>query len=273
VSFRSFVKALLSNLPGLEVLFRRHVWSRWHFPEREMLFLDGLPSDSIDVAIDVGGALGGYSWILSRKSRRVIVFEPGKTHADFMARGIGGTNIELHRAAVGESEGTVSLHTPGDDEHARHSATVSRDNPVVAEHSTRVTHVPQICLDQFLDEQLGPDEKVDILKVDVEGYEQAVFNGACKLIQRDYPLIIAEIEARHNAQYRDLFEMMRKFGYAVYIYRNDDFEPFEGTDISSLQSDAELAKRLSSDYRHGDSNYINNFVFQHVESRVKVSVS
>lgn len=266
------MRALFEAVPLLDVAFRRFFWSRIHFPEAEMQFLTKLRADAIDVSVDVGAALGGYAWILNRKSRRVIAFEPGSTHADFIARGLVGTNIELERKAVGKCDGTVPMYTPGNDTNARHSATLSKKNPVTLSDGTQVIDVPIISLDTFLVSRMRPDERLDFLKVDVEGYELDVFEGARARIASDLPIILCEIEARHNDRYAEVFELLRTLGYASYIFDGRRFKVFEGNDISPLQQDDDLAQRLSPEYRPGQSKYINNFLFSHPNSKIRIPV-
>jgi FkbM family methyltransferase len=271
MNLKSKVKAVLESAPVFEVYFRRLVWSRIHFPEAEMEYLSRLAPHSFDVAVDVGAALGGYAWILNRISNRVIAFEPGEVHADFFQAGLRGTNIELERKAVGSKNGTVSMYTPGDDTNARHSATLSKENPVVQASEAHVNQVPLVSLDAILETKMAATERLDFLKVDVEGYELAVFEGAIGRIAKDFPLVLCEIEARHNLRYKDVFGLLRSLGYQSYILVNGSFTLFENDDISGLQSDIDLAYRLSTDYRPGTSKYINNFIFSHPNSKIRIA--
>ena len=253
------VKELLSHVPIIDGLFRRFVWSRVHFPEVEMRFINSLPSGTVDVSVDVGAALGAYAWILNRVSNQVYAFEPGKIHNQYLRRVVPWTKIKLIRAAVGSVVGNVNLYTPGDDTNARHSATVSESNPVISLSDACVDIVPQVRLDEFLCTELAPGRRVDILKVDVEGYELEVFRGAEQILATHHPLIICEIEARHNSEYHKVFELLSGLGYRCFIYRQGHYESFDGSDIEKLQLQADSNK------------YINNFVFQHQQSKVKVS--
>jgi FkbM family methyltransferase len=232
--------------------------------------LNDLPPNSIDVAIDVGAALGSYCWILNRKAKTVYAFEPGEEHGNYLAVNIGGTRIVLTRAAVGDSAKTVNMFTAGTDEHARHAATLNRNNPVAAETNVRIRQVEQVSLDGFFADNLGK-RSVDLLKVDVEGYENAVFRGAVKLLGTHHPLVICEIEERHNADYRETFALLRSLGYITYVYRDGAYRIFEGDAIRDMQQEDALEARLSGQHDARTNVYINNFVFQHPQSRVKVA--
>lgn len=259
----------LERVPRIDAWFRRLVWSRMHFPEYELLLLDALHGRPIDVAIDVGGALGSYAWVLGRKARRVVVFEPGEFHNRFLNHAVAFSRIEVERAAVGDKPGELSLYTPGDDVNARHSATLSTDNPAIDVNTARASKVPVVTIDEYADRHLREGERVDLLKVDVEGFELAVFQGAARRIERDRPLVICEIEGRHNKRYREVFETLAGLGYTAYFTRGGKLVAMDSFDLHPLQSAHDLAYRVSDDYRPGLGGYINNFVFEHASSRVK----
>lgn len=267
----NIVRDALAKAPPLDAWFRRLVWSRIHFPEDELRFLSRLPANSIDVAIDVGGALGSYAWPLNRKSRRVIVFEPGQVHADFLGYATALSRIELQRMAVGNKPGTLNLYTPGHDVNARHSATLSQTNPTIDTELAEVNSVEVVTIDGFASEHLHVGERLDVLKVDVEGFELAVFEGATGRIAADHPLIFCEIEARHNPRYQEVFELLAGLRYTAYAIRRGKLEELKSFDIRDMQTKDALAYRISDRYKPGTSDYINNFVFEHPSSRVKIS--
>jgi len=274
MNIKSLGKKFFSTFPMLDCLFRRfvwkYIWRRVYFHENEMRFLNSLQVGSIDVAVDVGAAMGTYSWILNRASKQVYAFEPGNLHYRCLSRVAFWTNIEVIHAAVGSVCSRVSLYTPGSDSLALHSATLSQDNPVVGPTSTNVDQVDQITLDSFFVDKLFPSRTIDVLKVDVEGYELEVFRGSVEILSKHHPLIICEIEARHNGNYPEVFGLLKKLGYDCYIYRAGSYEPFTGERIEGLQLQKDFKVRLGTGYDPQSNRYINNFVFQHSQSRIKV---
>lgn len=270
MGIKQIIKGFLSKFPVVDGVFRRLVWSRIHFPEVEMRFINSLPRGSVDVSIDVGAALGAYAWILNRVSNCVYAFEPGRVHYGYLRNVNYLTNISLIRAAVGSVAGDVNLYTPGTDTNARHSATVSEHNPIIDVNAAYVDRVSQVKLDEFLSSALPANRSVDILKVDVEGYELEVFIGAEKTLNTFHPLIICEIEARHNSEYAKVFELLCTLGYESYIYRDGQYQLYDGKNIEELQSASDLDARLQGNYDPASNKYINNFVFQHKLSKIKV---
>lgn len=264
---RTALRDALGANPRLDGLFRRHLWSRIHFPEAELRLLDALPAGSVDTAIDVGAALGSYAWVLGRKAARVISYEPGETHGHYMTVAAAGSNVAVVRAAVGAEPGELDMFTESDDVDGRHTATLSTGNPVARAAGVRVRKVPVVTLDGDVPARLSPGARVDILKIDVEGFENAVLAGAVALIAQHRPVIIAEIEARHNADYGAAFAQLRSAGYGVRFWRDGAYHSLDDDRIEPLQRLEDLAVRLEG--RHG--NYINNFVFQHPDSRIKLA--
>ncbi len=266
---RTFLRDRLAGSPRADALFRRHVWSRIHFPEAELRAIDKLPAGAIDCAIDVGAALGGYAWVLGRKARRVLCYEPGQVHGDYLESAVGHGPITLVRAAVGSEPGELDMYTPGGDTDARHMATLSRDNPVIATPGTSVRRVPVVTLDDDVPARIGRDRRVDLMKVDVEGFENAVFAGAAKLIAQHLPLVIAEIESRHNPAWRAAFDQLSAIGYSAHFWRGGAYHLFDGGDIAALQTAEDLAGRLRPGHNPAANRYINNFVFQHPDTRIR----
>jgi FkbM family methyltransferase len=271
MSIKSIGRDTLARLPVLDGLFRRLIWSRIHFPENEMRFLNSLRKNSIDIAVDVGAATGSYAWILNRVSRRVYAFEPGSIHSDYLSKVNFLTSIRVIPTAVGSDCNPVKFYTPGSDTNALHSATVSATNPVTKLEQTSTRLVDQITLDEYFGELLKDGRSIDLLKVDVEGYENEVFRGATAVLEKYHPLIICEIEFRHNPHYAKVFGILRELAYDCYVFRGGQFEIFSGLNIEDIQQDKDLEVRLSENYDPKKNHYINNFVFQHAKSHIKVN--
>ena len=268
---RALLRGVLTANPALDGLFRRYFWSRVHFPEMELKLLHALPAGAIDHAVDVGAALGGYAWVMGRKARGILCYEPGLFHGDYLATVTAGTKVTLVRAAVGAAAGELELFTPGDDNDARHMATLSRNNPVATMPGTIARRVPVVTLDEDVPVRLGREARIDVLKIDVEGFENAVLAGAHRLIADHHPLVIAEIEARHNPDYRTAFAQLREAGYDVHFWREGRYHLLAGDDIAPLQKADDLVERLRPGHNAAANEYINNFVFQHPLTRIRLA--
>lgn len=124
-------------------------------------------------AIDVGAHIGLWSWHLSKTFLRVMAFEPCPETADCFVQNVYTPNVTLYRCALGERDGATSL--------------VSRPGTAMKTHvSGDEGPVPLRRLDSF------SFQEVDFIKIDCEGFDLHVLQGAEQTIARWHPRIIFE---------------------------------------------------------------------------------
>lgn len=262
-------KAVLNQLPLLDRWFRRLIWSRLHFPEFEMVVLNHLDSGAIDIAVDVGAARGGYCWVLKGKSNTVYAFEPGEIHYRDLESTCVLSNVFPVKAAVSDLGGTASLYTPGDDFDAWHTASLESSIASPGQAKAKKTVVATVSLDEFFGSYEFHDRSVDFIKVDVEGHEYKALQGAQKILTEHYPVVLCEIEERHNPAYAQVFSFMRSLGYEVFYYKGTELQQLHGSEIVSLQLQRDLDERLSGQVPSHANLYINNFLFMHPNSKMR----
>ena len=152
--------------------------------EREILSLlqDLLhPGETvIDVGANVGILTARAAQIVG-PTGRVIAAEPSpRCIQDLTAVAADMGNVTVVEVALGDKRGTVEL-TGWDNPNHRGLATAVPDHRAgLAEnwHEGVALEVPQIRLDQLLEEQLGDQDEIALIKIDVEGYEPFVLRGA-----------------------------------------------------------------------------------------------
>ena len=129
--------------------------------------------------VDVGANIGYYLLMLERfvgKRGRVICVEPSPDNVLELRRNIeanGFQNVVLHEVAVGAARGRVGLR--------------GGINSGIAAAADGGWEVPLEPLDALVN---GP---VDLVKIDVEGYEGQVLDGSADLIRRDRPVLFLEV--------------------------------------------------------------------------------
>jgi FkbM family methyltransferase len=177
-----------------------------------------------DTVVDVGAHVGVFSCFaaaLVGPTGNVFAYEP---NADNFAR------LEAHKAcnafawihatryAIADSDGVAALHVNRDNDggHALWNPGAFHFNKRTREEPAGVQEVEQHALDFF-----AADDKptVRLIKIDTEGAELRVLRGAEKLIERDHPYIVAEVNTFGLAQLGDsteaLLDFMKKRGYRV----------------------------------------------------------
>ena len=136
--------------------------------------------------IDVGGNLGIYAIISSKYSDAFVYsFEPIQENILYFEKNIKlnkAKSIKLLKQAVGNEDGKIKIYL-SDTNVGTHSAIKSVNG------SENYEEVPVTTLDSFVK---ANKLKVDLLKVDVEGYDGFVYEGATEFIKRQQPTLLAE---------------------------------------------------------------------------------
>lgn len=233
------------------------LWLQWHFmhrpktAERELSYLGKvIPGDA--VTVDVGANCGLYTRKLARLSREVHAFEPSHDMARLLRR-TSASNVSVHEIALSDHEGDAELFIPRGDNGLVHGlASLERrmtetTEPVVA------AHVPMARLDAVI------RHDVAFVKVDVEGHELSVLNGAVDLVDRCQPIFLVEAEDRHRpAATQSVFEFFEDKAYRGLFLRNDEVVDVAEFNVEQLQdTDALQADGGRKDGR----SYVNNFFF------------
>ncbi|HXQ00373.1 MAG TPA: FkbM family methyltransferase [Solirubrobacteraceae bacterium] len=133
----------------------------------------------IEIAFDVGANIGSWSDIVLQRCthlRSLHCYEPSETAANtIQARTENNTHVHLVRAAVSDQEGTALFF-----EEAGASQTSSLVRHGAS--STIQRTVPVITVDGEMHRQCI--DHLDILKIDVEGYDLHVLRGAREALKR-----------------------------------------------------------------------------------------
>ncbi len=161
--------------------------------------------------IDVGANYGTHSILFSVVGIPIIAIEPNaECRSQFEAvHELNQLKGRWVPAALGKQAGEIDLVYPGRQTWlgSTSKSVASRLNPL----PLVVTRVPVTVLDDYCDEM--PDGEI-LLKLDVEGSEVEVLQGASQLLRSRAPKII--FESNENAVRPELLELLEGFGYSVY---------------------------------------------------------
>lgn len=153
-----------------------------------------------DLFVDIGANLGFYCFILNRNFKRIIAVEPHPSNVEEIkksAEAFGIRNIESVRKAVSDFDGQFPLFTSRGD-----SGHVLGDWMRKGEHIVVETVTLRTLLKNF--------ETVDLVKVDVEGAEWQVLEGAKPIMARIKAWVI---ELHDLERRRELEELLCSFDY------------------------------------------------------------
>jgi FkbM family methyltransferase len=150
------------------------------------------------VLVDVGANMGLCTLpfsIIAGESGRVVAVEPGRRTAADLRRSVqlnDALNITVLETALGDAAGEATLIDPGWNASA---AFISQQTSGVADVHTNhlpvhATTVRVQTLDTVVDEHHL--DRIDLLKIDVEGFESKVLAGATRTISRFRPPCVIE---------------------------------------------------------------------------------
>ena len=237
----------------------RAVWRRLRGnPEFKLLRLLG---DREKISVDVGANFGVYTALMAGFTKACVAFEPNPPVAKAAAErasSSGLKNVQVHTCALSDRDTEVTFRVPivnGKESDAH--ATIEPDN----ELSGREVHsytVPCRRLDTFDLEAVG------LMKIDAEGHETAILEGARKLIARDRPAVMIEVEERHKkGSVAFVQEYFSGFGYSGFFLMGRQLLPLSQFDLGAHQD----VTRMGGREIHLDEVYVNNFIFVADERR------
>ena len=176
------------------------------------------------VAIDVGANIGVWSLLAAERrcDARVHAFEPVPEVAARCRRHLvlnGLDTIVLNTAAVAAEAGVAPFY-------AIRVANTGASSLVRRRVPADEISVPVTTLDAYV--EAARLERVDVLKVDVEGAERMVFaGGRCTLTRADAPAIFFEVDERLCAAAgttpRAVKELLIEYGYGIFRWRGGTF--------------------------------------------------
>jgi FkbM family methyltransferase len=150
--------------------------------------------------VDVGTNVGIWSLPMMHQFKTVVSYEPSKQNIECLKANIP-TGIDLREKAIANFTGFADFHQAGKN---------CGDGKLCREGVKSTYTVPVVKLD---DEGLS---NVDLIKIDVQGWEYEVLDGAIKLISRDRPWVIFEV----NEDIDKCCSLMESLGYETLMLKS-----------------------------------------------------
>ncbi len=201
----------------------RLIWLNGVFEASESIFLEREIRLG-DICIDVGGNIGYFSLLMARCARKghVHTFEPiplnvAMIHLNTELSGLH--NITINQLALSDEDGIVAFSISVDSAYSSMRATGTFSE-------AQAIAVRAVRLDQYLATQ--QIERIDIVKIDVEGAEEKVLRGGEALFRdpsRRPRLMMLELYDANLASYdttvAQIVETMQNWGYAPHTVMED----------------------------------------------------
>ncbi|MFZ5448402.1 MAG: FkbM family methyltransferase [Thermodesulfobacteriota bacterium] len=226
------MKLDLQDPEQLKVYFYGHYHERY-----EADLVAQLLSDD-DIFWDIGANVGYFTLVAAAALAhrgQIVAFEPGKNAYARLTENLSLNpygNVKTYAVAVSDREGEAVLHVSGDI--ADSSASL-----FAADGQTGHEVCRTVALDHFLiSEGLRPPS---LIKLDAEGAELAVLQGAKALISRYAPMFLMEMEEKNlqtaGASKAAIRQLLSGYGYrAAHLrkgrwYATADLDAVKGRNI------------------------------------------
>lgn len=195
-----------------------------HYHERKDLHLFLELAKNVETVFDIGANTGIYT-ILSNKvneGAKIYSFEPYPVNIERLKRNLllNKTKTQIVDKALGDEKKIISFAVP---ENGCIADTSSAEiefskNTYEGKIKWRQIEVEQTTLDMFSEE--NKIDKIDLVKIDVEGYEETVFKGATNFFKKYSPLVQCEILM--DDRRKVFFEkFLNENDYTAYLILND----------------------------------------------------
>ena len=249
----SFEERLANTLIPAPLYWRIRALRERRRGERELALLPFL-ADARRTSIDVGANKGVYIYWLARYSRHVYAFEPNPKIFRILKAGAGrAPGVTVSPVALSDTSGRDVLRVPRNESGYSNQRATLHDGIPGAFYAELEVETRRL-----------DDERIDdvgFIKIDVEGYEFAVLDGAAETIRRDRPVLLIEIEEIHNQiPIETALERVCSLGYAAFAVIRGALTAIER--FSPEANHRAAAKR---------ADYVFNFIFLPLEARPKRS--
>lgn len=205
-------------------------WVLYFFSDQDSSFASLKFIKERDVCVDVGGNIGQTSLMMAKNvgaQGKVISFEPfGQTYDRFkenLSLNPRIKNITLEKIALGEKSAELTMYVENERNSGGNRIVPKGRNVVSEMQKVKVMSLDDYCANASVN-------RIDLIKIDVEGFEMKVLRGAERTIKKFKPGLFIEVnDANLKAQGDDLKTMigfLRANGYSI-------FDPLNGARIES----------------------------------------
>jgi len=166
--------------------------------------------DNKRICIDIGANVGLWSCDLVKQFEKVIAFEPVAEFRECFKKNVTGNNYVIEPVALGRTESLIEMNiVQGNTGHSHIDPT-----------SVGKGSIPLKTLDSY------HYENIDLIKIDVEGFEEEILAGAMQTILINKPVIVVE-QQKH--EYKDAMidkpsiKILESWGYRVVDQHKKDW--------------------------------------------------
>lgn len=232
-------KTLKINSGKSRIICRLQDWIPWNIYLHGSYIIEELYenymfpiSSKSSTIFDVGANIGYYTIQFAQKTEGIVyAFEPMSYQYNTLLKNIEINelnNVYPVQQIVSVSVGKERIYFSGINNTAASSVVVETED---------YEDIPTITLDQFCKEK--NIEFIDLIKIDVEGYEMNVLKGLSEMLKTNrIKHMFIEVVERHlqkaGSSSEELFTYLKKYSYDGYSIKSGSLEQYEMGNDESL---------------------------------------
>jgi FkbM family methyltransferase len=203
----------------------------------ETELFEKMAQDSM-VVVDIGANIGYYTLIAAKlvgNKGIVYAFEPEPSNYKLLCENIainGYANIVPIQKAVSNTTGKATLYV---DKAIGDVSSFAKDNVLTHSKNVDCLEVETITLDDFFERTVG-DDRIDLMKIDVEGAEELVIDGAERVLRNNRLKIFMEFMpdqlTKAGTDPLKLLYKLQNYGFAIKLLNDGKqvLEPVENVE-------------------------------------------
>lgn len=199
----------------------RSLYLNGNFEHETTIFLKKIIKSG-DIILDIGANIGQFSVIMSMfsgSSGKIYAIEPYDKNISLIKKNIeinDIVNIYVHKVAIADKNGRMIFRIY--DDYAYNSFLLIDRKKLLKEDSVECQTI-----DAFIEQ--NKITKLDLIKIDIEGYELPAMKGAENTLNKFRPGIIAEIQPLNlksiGLGWRDIIDYLAAKDYEAFVITDD----------------------------------------------------
>jgi len=232
---KSFIKLILHKILGFKTylfvfsLFKIKTLKNDKNEKDFFQFLSLIPPDSI--VLDIGANIGIMTVHIAKTIKNVAVFsfEPMPNNIVAFKRIVNYfklKNVHLFEVALGNTQGEIEMVMPVVSNVRMQGLSHVVHDSITEYNEGERFKVPLKMLDK-MEELSAAKQRISAIKIDVENFEFFVLDGAKEIIQKNKPVVYAELWENEN---RDkCFDLFKSMNYQTYVVQDNILQLFDVT--------------------------------------------